>query len=81
MSPTVFPTLSKTSSTRSSRPSPGAVKWYRRLLNRLGVFLRDVYLFLRYDNLKDWLPRVWGRTFLLKTIAVSLVLGLFIISV
>lgn len=31
--------------------------------------------FIRYDNIKDWLPRVWSRQFLLKVMALSLLAG------
>lgn len=32
--------------------------------------------FIRYDNLKDWLPRVWGRRFLLSVMGLSLAAGI-----
>lgn len=33
--------------------------------------------FVKYDNLKGWLPRVWGRRFLLWVVGLSLIAGMF----
>jgi len=46
-----------------------AREWLRRAASAL-------WQFIRYDNLKDWLPRVWGRKFILIVIAASLVAGI-----
>ncbi len=47
--------------------------------NRLIGFIRGsasaIWSFIRYDNMKDWLPRMWGRKFLLKAVALSLLAG------
>jgi len=35
-----------------------------------------VWAFISYDNLKDWLPRKWGRRFLIQVSTLSLVVGI-----
>lgn len=42
----------------------------------LGRAASAAWAFLRYDNLKDWLPRVWSRQFLLKVAALSIAAGM-----
>lgn len=46
-----------------------------RIVRAVGRAASVVWMFVRYDNLKDWLPRVWGRKFLLKVMAISLLAG------
>ncbi len=45
----------------------------KRLVKRV---FSAVWAFIRYDNLKDWLPRKWGRKFLIQVTVLSLLAGM-----
>ena len=45
----------------------------KRLLKRVSS---AVWAFIQYGNLKDWLPRTWGRKFLIQVATLSLVAGI-----
>ena len=51
-------------------------RWLQSAGDAVGRWTRAVWMFVRYDNLKGWLPTVWGRSFLLKVITASFILGI-----
>ncbi len=52
-----------------------AQKWRNSIARALPRAASTAWEFIRYDNIKDWLPRVWSRQFLLKVMALSLLAG------
>jgi penicillin-binding protein 1A len=58
------------------RPAPRPGGRFSRLRAAFGRAARAFWRFIRYDNLKDWLPRHWGWSLVLKTAALSLTAGI-----
>ncbi len=50
----------------------------KRLLKRISS---AVWAFIQYGNLKDWLPRKWGRKFLIQIVALSIAAGIVAASI
>jgi penicillin-binding protein 1A len=47
-----------------------------RIRSRIRRILESVWEFIEFENMKDWLPRVWGRRFLVKVSIASIILGM-----